>query len=300
MLQIDTPTATYSYETLPAATGSVTDGGGGLSNMATLLYRYSDDSYWNGIAWSSAIVENPATFALDANKANVWNWSFALPTLGDGHYSFQIVARDNGTNPRLETRSAWTPFFIDSQAPVPQILSPVNSGVYSSVGAVQGTAFDSGAGVQSVRVNLIRSVDGAQWDGNAWNATPTDLLATLSNPSYQANGVSVAWTLNLPNLSSGAYQIQVRARDYYGHLSAPLTSDFSITAGAPPALVRALPTYDLPPALLSAATFDLANNALRLFFTTPLSAKTIGTPHFVARQNGASSGREQRDLSRRR
>ena len=46
----------------------------------------------------------------------------------------------------------------------------------------------------------------------------------------------------------------------------------------------------MPPALLSAATFDLANNALRLFFTTPLSAKTIGTPHFLARQNGAPLG----------
>ncbi len=291
-LQIDTPIATYSYETFPAATGRVTDGGGGLSGVAALLYRYSDDSYWNGTAWGTAIVETPATFAVDVSNAKAWNWSFALPTLSDGHYSFQVVARDAGTNPRLETRSSWTPFFIDSQAPTPQILSPANNGIYSSVGAVQGLAFDSAAGVQAVFVNLIRASDGAQWNGNSWSTTASDLTATLSNPSYQANGVNVAWSLNLPTLPIGAYQIQVRARDYYGHLSVPVSADFSIASGAPPGLVRVLPTYNLPPALLSAAKFDIENNGLRLFFATPLNAKTIGTPHFEAWQNGQSIGVE--------
>ncbi|HEX8834487.1 MAG TPA: Ig-like domain-containing protein, partial [Abditibacteriaceae bacterium] len=200
------PKADYSYTKLASASGRTADATG-VASVKALLFRYSDSLYWNGTAWTSSLAENAVT--------GTTTWSYTMPTLADGRYSLQVVARDWAGNARY---TAWTPFYIDTTAPSITITTPTQNATYSSLASATGTATDTGPGVAAVRARLQRASDSLYWNGSVWSTTRTDVLA---------QGTS-NWTFALPTLSAGRYSIQILANDLVGNTTYSAPVDFSI------------------------------------------------------------------------
>ncbi|HEX8465074.1 MAG TPA: PA14 domain-containing protein [Abditibacterium sp.] len=104
-LSVSTPTANSSYPALNQAVGTASDAIG-VRQIQGALYRYSDDTYWNGNAWQSGY----RTFSAQGTSS----WTANLPPLSDGKYAFEAVAQDFVGNTRY---SGWIPFDIKSSAP---------------------------------------------------------------------------------------------------------------------------------------------------------------------------------------
>jgi hypothetical protein len=193
---VTTPQNGYSYRSLTQAKGTAVDVGPGVASVKAFLFRYSDYTYWNGSAWTSTMTELPVT--------GIANWTYNMPSLTDGRYVFEALARDYVGN---ATYTGWITFYIDTKAPTVTVTSPTQNAVYASITQASGTATDTAPGVASVWGRLHRNSDNTYWNGSAWTTGLADVAATGT-----AN-----WTFKFPALSNGTYWFQPSARDYVGN-----------------------------------------------------------------------------------
>jgi hypothetical protein len=215
----DPPTATVSnpitdggYRTLTQATGTAFDAGSGVQQVRAVLYRYADNTYWNGTAWTATLAENAA--AKSAPTGGTVNWTYSLPALSQGRYAVQAVATDNAG---LKSSSAWVPFYIDNVAPTITINRPTAGTQYSTIGSAAGNTADSLSGVAWVRGRLVRASDGFYWTGSTWVATLTEV---------RCQGTTI-WGYYFPALASGNYSWQVLASDKAGNISSSAPVNFT-------------------------------------------------------------------------
>ena len=118
----------------------------------------------------------------------------------------------------------------DTTPPTIAFTTPRANYSYRTLASASGTATDSGSGVKSVGVRLLRASDSYYWNGSAWVSTVTELTATGTT----------SWSLALPPMTDGRYSLQARARDYVG-LYSPLTSVSFYIDNVAPAIVVTTP-----------------------------------------------------------
>ncbi len=79
------PRSGKAYSSLPAANGTASDSNG-LYEVRCIIQRSSDGRYWNGSQWVTTWTELLSIGTTD--------WSFTMPDLARGSYTFWAVARD--------------------------------------------------------------------------------------------------------------------------------------------------------------------------------------------------------------
>ncbi|MBV9470426.1 MAG: family 16 glycosylhydrolase, partial [Abitibacteriaceae bacterium] len=218
-VSVTAPIATYSYTSLPQATGTASDSGSGVQSVTGRLFRFSDNTYWNGSAWTATATELPGT--------GTTNWAVKLPILPDGHYTFRATVRDAAGN---STQSSVADFYIDTVAPSITITTPTAAS-FNNLPQAAGTAVDTGPGVAQVTGRLFRYSDNTYWNGSAWTATAAEVVATGTNN----------WTLPLPPLADGKYSFRASASDYVGNKASTTPFDFFIDTTPPTASVTTPP-----------------------------------------------------------
>lgn len=259
-VKVTTPVNTYSYHSLTQAGGTATDSGPGITRVTVRLFRYSDNTYWNGSAWTATGTELPAS--------GTTNWTFNLPALADGHYYVQSIARDFVGNAGV---SPVTQFYIDNVAPKITISAPVNNASYSSLTAATGTAIDVGPAVAWVRGVLIRKSNNTYWNGSTWVSSYTQVAATGT-----AN-----WSYKIPALTAGGYSFQAVSSDYVGNTSYSAPVSFTITTSA--SVTTSTVTA------LSAGIASVANSTVKLSFTNGLNTASATNPlRFPVKVNGVT------------
>jgi hypothetical protein len=125
----------FRAATVPTTfSGSAADNTGGVglaSNSSTFtLQRGSDNFYWNGSNWQSAVFNLGTTHAVTTGNTSVtWNDSVTLPTWSDGTYTVQAKATDKVGNTFTGAASTFT---VDASAPTAAITysptGPVKAG----------------------------------------------------------------------------------------------------------------------------------------------------------------------------
>lgn len=211
-VNVAAPSAQYSYRSALTAGGSANDSGSGVARVTALVYRASDNTYWNGSQWTSAVLENAAPFNVSGDSAT---WNYNLPSLAQGLYAFQAAAQDGAGN---KTYSPWIYFYYDVTPPNVVINAPAFGGAYASGVSGGGTAQDVGPGVAWVRGRLRRYSDGFYWNGAQWTPAFSELAA---------NGTT-NWNVPFPPLVSGYYSFQALASDYVGNITYTAPNDFTV------------------------------------------------------------------------
>ncbi|WP_123580245.1 polysaccharide deacetylase family protein [Abditibacterium utsteinense] len=211
-VSINAPGIAYSYSALAQVSGSAAPSSGSdLQSVGSLLFRYSDSTYWNGTAWTTVLSENLAQ--------GTTTWSFALPSLVGGQYATQAVARSSSGS---GTFTPWRDFFIDLIAPTLAVTTPKASTTYPTLATATGTASDA-VGVKNVRVTLFRQSDSNYWNGTLW---------TPNYSVFPAQGKE-NWSASLPPLSNGTYSFEASARDYVDNTTYSGYKAFTINSAAP-------------------------------------------------------------------
>src|SRR5438034_902027 len=173
----------YGPTTLPAAfSGSAADNSGGVglsANSTTFtLRRPTDNFYWTGTTWQSAVFNLATTHsATSSNTAVTWTSSATLPTWSsqtDGTYTVQAKATDAAGNTFTGTAITFT---LDKTAPTASVTTPATGSNYTTAtvpATFSGTAADNsgGAGLNadSTTFTLKRSTDNFYWTGSAWQS----------------------------------------------------------------------------------------------------------------------------------
>src|SRR5436190_1283119 len=222
----------YGPTTMPATfSGSAADNSGGVGlavNSTTFtLQRPSDNFYWTGTTWQSAVFNLATTHsATSSNTAVTWTSSATLPTWStqtDGTYTVQAKAPDAAGNTFTGTAITFT---LDKTAPTASVTTPAAGSNYTAAtvpATFSGTAADNsgGAGLNanSTTFTLQRSSDSNYWTGSAWQAGEADLATTHSGTS---GNTAATWTSSatLPTWASdgdGTYTVQAKATDKVGN-----------------------------------------------------------------------------------
>src|SRR5438876_271206 len=248
----------YGPTTMPATfSGSAADNSGGVGlavNSTTFtLQRPSDNFYWTGTTWQSAVFNLATTHsATSSNTAVTWTSSATLPTWStqtDGTYTVQAKATDAAGNTFTGTAITFT---LDKTAPTASVTTPATGSNYTAAtvpATFSGTAADNsgGAGLNanSTTFTLQRSSDSFYWTGSAWQAGAADLATTHSTTT---GNTAAAWTssVTLPTWASesdGTYTVQAKATDKVGNTctgtgitctldnTAPVTASVTTPAG---------------------------------------------------------------------
>ena len=197
-----------------SATGTASDAGSGVASVRVRIKRNSDGKSWTGSGWGGS------TF-LPAHGTS--NWSFALPDLDDGAYNLTALARDN-VGVSASRAVNFSVLTRDLVPPSVQISSVRAGRFYAKLSSISGTASDADAGLASAAAILRRQSDGRFWTGSSWS----DTLQTV-NLSVDASG---QWSLALPTLGDGGYDLSVEAVDNAGN-RASTSANFNIDRTAP-------------------------------------------------------------------
>jgi glucose/arabinose dehydrogenase len=92
-ISVVAPIANGAYTSLAQASGTAADIGAGVAQIRVRLFRTSDQTWWNGSAWTSTYTE------IVASGRNNWTWT--MPALSSGAYRFAASARDFFGNTRF-------------------------------------------------------------------------------------------------------------------------------------------------------------------------------------------------------
>src|SRR5439155_1590715 len=223
----------YGPTTMPATfSGSAADnsGGGGLAANSTTftLQRSSDNFYWTGSAWQSAVFNLATTHsATTGNTTASWTSTATMPTWSsqaDATYTVQAKATDSVGN--TGTSTAVT-FILDGAGPITaSVTTPANGSTYAAASVpatFSGSAADNGGGVglnaNSTTFTLQRSSDNFYWTGTTWQSGVSNLATTHSATT---GSTAATWTSNatMPTWSSqtdGTYTVTAKATDKAGN-----------------------------------------------------------------------------------
>jgi glucose/arabinose dehydrogenase len=218
VLAVSTPVGNTTYDSgLANATGTATDNGPGVAQVRGRLFRYSDETWWNGTTWVKEYTETPAT------GLATWNWK--MPALSPGKYTFAAVGSDYRGNVGF---SSDVIFFVGGTSPILTVETPRSGFSYNSLATATGKVSDAGE-ISQVRGTLYRYSNGTWWNGTTWTTTSTEVNAT---------GTST-WSFTLPTLPEGKYAFTATARDNQGRARTSKSVDFWIDATAPTIRVSA-------------------------------------------------------------
>src|SRR5439155_768352 len=151
------------------------------------LQRSSDNNYWTGSAWQTAVFNLAASnSATTSNTAATWTSNATLPTWSsqsDGIYTVQAKATDKAGNTFTGTAVSFT---LDRTAPATaSVTTPADGSAFRAASvpaSFSGSVADNSGGVglaaNSTTFTLQRSSDGLYWTGSAWQAAVFNLAAT--------------------------------------------------------------------------------------------------------------------------
>lgn len=144
------------------------------------------------------------------------NHSWDTTGTSDGNVTLRVVAYDTADNSGNDTAN----LTVENQGPAIQVESPSDGATLSSSpSSVQGSASDVATSVDEVRLVL----HDASRD-RYWNAS-TSTWASTSQTNVLAGTTS--WSMSLPTLDDGSYEVTLQAEDSAGHL-ATATVSFSV------------------------------------------------------------------------
>lgn len=211
-----------SFKTQPTFVGTASDADGSVRLVQGLILDQTRKLYWNGSVW----VSQSASF----NLTGTTSWSYNLPNLREGSYTFRATAFDNVNAFAV----ALATIYVDSTAPVTSITSPQNNSSASRVTTVQGTATDAASGILWVRLRLWNASTKKGWNGSNW----VNVAALASAPLLVVNGTT-SWNYTLPTLTPSAYVVQSVASDRSSNTANSAAVNFTITAAGAQAKVAA-------------------------------------------------------------
>ena len=195
-----------------------------IGNIEVAVQRIRDDAWWDGrtASWVPDRTVNLAPWTSAERPATAVAFDYTFPGAApDEDYRVEVVATNrHGTPSFTEART----FRIgqpvpDTADPVAVIASPAEGSVAAAFQSVRasGSATDD-VSVAAVAV-AVRDVPSGSWlapDGT-WSPTLTWLPADVTGASTP----EASWTLDLPPLPVGEFELQARVRDGVGNVNDP-------------------------------------------------------------------------------
>src|SRR5439155_1312205 len=208
------------------------------------LKRSTDNFYWTGSAWQSAVFNLATTHsATTGNTTASWTSTATMPTWSsqaDATYTVQAKATDKVGNTFSSTAITFT---LDNTAPVTaSVTTPANGSTYAAASVpatFSGSAADNGGGVglnaNSTTFTLQRSSDNFYWTGTTWQSGVSNLATTHSATT---GSTAATWTSNatMPTWSSqtdATYTVQAKATDSVGNTFTGTAVTFTLDNTAP-------------------------------------------------------------------
>lgn len=204
-----------------SSTSTFTIAGINISALSQEYYKRNDTVYINGSVipaqenkWIGIEVRDVANQEIyynqtQTNSTGCFSISFVIglnDTISDGTctvYASYDSTRDNRT------------FIYDGTKPSSTVSNPSHGAKLNALDTINGTSSDGTTSVLQVEIQIL--FDGAYWNGSAWSATETWLLATgTTNWTYDSS--AVAWVLCCEDAN---ITIRSRAADTAGNVETP-------------------------------------------------------------------------------
>jgi hypothetical protein len=230
------PVKKQVYTTRPAAIRGTATDDVGLSTVQVAVKDRANNQWWNAAtgtwgkqAWHDSVLTAPGA------TSSAWSYAFD-DSADEGSGGYYVAVRAKDTSNKLQ-QTFGLQFDIDDSPPPPPDLeapsvtltSPVRNGAYPRPVTVAGVATDDrGVAVVQVAVKDRNKTTDQWWNPLTGTWGPmrwTD--ATLT----QTGGASTGWTWMFDDRSfpgSGAYFVQVRAKDTAAKLSSSIDTRFSV------------------------------------------------------------------------
>lgn len=228
------------------------------SCFAITLQNTSNATQWNGTSWVASTGSTSRLYVpVLSGGTNSWNatnpgsyasWSFNLPFLAAGSYSFQTWAYNYGSG----CLSAATPqsslptmipstnptYSINVSLPVTTIADPTDGTVYESTTwvGIDGTSIggDANTSLSTLTYSIQNTTTGLYWDGTDWVASDPGLSLDLSAnwldcPLNADTTRTCSWSLPLSSdelVSGDSYSITAATIDSWGNTSNADTSSW--------------------------------------------------------------------------
>jgi arylsulfatase A-like enzyme len=184
----------------------------GISRVALVIRRMSDQFCWNGQEWQPQYVRVDAEVTNPGQQLTSWRY-FNVPKVTSDEI-IVIWARAYDVNGLNDPVLPWVAFQIDHSKPNSTIDSPTNGATQNSL-AVSGRATDERF-VTDVRLVIRNTGTGKYWSGANWVDSWTYLLLPVSANNQR-------WSYTNAAISGNLY-ISSRAVDDSGNVQATPTS----------------------------------------------------------------------------
>ncbi len=226
------PTAAFSYPASGSTlgtnyTGSITgtaaaDNGLTVVGVALNIHDTTNNTYWNGSAWDST-----STNSVPATGTTSWTYGLAAGSLVHNH-DYSVVATTTDSVGNIGSTSPLS-FTFNNTTPIASISYPNNSSTLGAnyTGAITGTSSADGTLTSSsVALIIENTTNSTYWNGSAWVATTTSVLASGS-----ANWSYVLSSSNLTNTDS--YSIAASVTDSGANVGTSDTNTFTYLTTPP-------------------------------------------------------------------
>ena len=183
----ENPDGTKPVNNLVNINGRVSDndGGSGVNAVDLYIQRY-DRAYWNGTAWTAALVPLKARVTGD-----FWEVQTTLTpgtNLPTGNYLMTALSFDKAGN-RSGRSQRFVRVISDALPPLVRWTAPDNNAAFRSFPILQGEAKDNdngdSSGLARVEIGILRPRDNAWWNGRSWQAQFATLPATVQGEKWQ-------------------------------------------------------------------------------------------------------------------
>lgn len=136
------------------------------------------------------------------------NHSWDTTNASDGNVTLRVVAYDTADNSGNDTAN----LTVENEGPAIEVESPSDGATLSSSpSSVQGSASDVASSVEEVRL-VLHDVSRDRY----WNASGS---IWMSNHHSNVLAGTTSWSMSLPTLGDGSYEVTVESEDTAGHLS---------------------------------------------------------------------------------